>query len=412
MAQLRQETEPGEAGLDPGVLSRLDEHLTRLVDTGRLPGYLVSVARHGRVAHLTTYGFRDREARLPVETDTVWRIHSMTKPVVSVAALMLWEEGRLRLTDPLSRHLPAFAAPRVFVSGSGEEMVTRPAAGPLLVRHLLTHTAGLTYGFYESHPVDALYRAAGVESAGPPGADLAESCDVYARLPLQFDPGTQWNYSVATNVLGRLVEVVSGRSLDVFLAERILGPLGMEDTGFQVTAGQAGRLATMYADDGRGGIRPVAGLPVHERPRFLSGGGGLVATAHDYHRFMELLRGRGELDGVRLLRPETVDTMTSNHLPGGTDLYTFGSPVHRLPDNTGVGFGLGVSVVTDPGITRSPTVRGSYGWSGAGSTTFWITPRQDLTVQFLTQLRPNPATSVIEDVRRLAHGAVAADRPH
>jgi CubicO group peptidase (beta-lactamase class C family) len=407
MAQLRQDVEPGEAGLDAKALDRLDRYLARTVDDGRLPGFLVSVARGGRIAHLTTYGRRDVAAGLPVESDTVWRIYSMTKPVTAVAVLQLAEEGRLGLDDPLETHLPAFAGPRVYTGGMGDEVTTRPAAGPILLRHLLTHTAGLTFGFYFTHPVDALYRAAGLASSSPPGADLAETTDVYARLPLQFDPGTQWNYSVASIVLGRVVEVVSGQPLDTFFAERILGPLGMTDTGFQITDEQAGRLAELYGQTDEGGIEPVPGLPLHGRPRFLSGSGGLVATAHDMHRFMELLRRRGELDGTRLLAPATVDLMTRNHLPGNADLRSYGSrPAHDEPGNDGVGFGFNVSVVIDPTRTQAPSAAGTYGWSGAATTTFWVDPGRDLTFQFMTQVRPKTSLRIFPEVRRLLHEAV------
>ncbi|MFF9220747.1 serine hydrolase domain-containing protein [Streptomyces viridosporus] len=407
MVALEQQVEPDEAGLDPGALERLDRHCARWVDEGRLPGFLLAVARGGRVAHLTTYGARDVAAGLPVRSDTLWRIYSMTKPVASVGALTLAEEGRLSLDDPVGRHLPAFAEPRVYEGGSGDGVRTRPAAGPLLVRHLMTHTAGLTFGFYHTHPVDALYRAAGLESSVVPGASLAETVDLYARLPLQFDPGTQWNYSVASNVLGRVIEVVSGRPLDVFLAERVFRPLGMADAGFQVTDEQAGRLAELYGEAEGGGIEPIAGLPLRGRPRFLSGSGGMVTSAHDMHRFMEFMRRRGELDGVRLLARETVDLMTRNHLPGGADLRAFGSrPAHDDPGNDGVGFGLGVSVVVDPSRTRDPSGPGTYGWSGVATTTFWVDPGRDLTVQFYTQVRPRSSHPVFRDLRRLVHDAV------
>ncbi|MFE9764016.1 serine hydrolase domain-containing protein [Streptomyces sp. NPDC005808] len=406
MGHLRQEVEPPEAGLDPKALARLDQHFAHLVDDGRLPGYLVSVSRHGRIAHLTTYGCRDREAGLPVETDTVWRMYSMTKPVTSVAALMLLEEGRLRLDDLVADFLPSFADPQVYVDGSGPGTKTRPAAQPILIRHLLTQTSGLTFGFYHSHPVDALYREAGLESSVLPGADLAETCEAYARLPLQFEPGTQWNYSVATNVLSRVIEVASGQDLDAFLAERIFAPLGMEDAGFFVTDEQEGRLAELYGETDKGGITPIVGLPLRGRPRCVSGSGGMVATAHDYHRFMELLRLRGELDGTRLLKPETVDLMVANHLPGNADRRTFGSPVHREPGNAGLGFGLGVSVVVDPEITLSPAGQGAYGWSGVAGTTFWVDPANDVTVQFLTQVRPTSSHSIFRELKRLVQEAV------
>ncbi|MGW1026725.1 serine hydrolase domain-containing protein [Streptomyces sp. NPDC002577] len=407
MEQLRQEVEPAEAGLDAAALGRLDRHCARLVDEGRLPGYLVMLARHGKVAHLTTYGCRNREAALPVEKDTLWRMYSMTKPVTSVAALILVEEGLLGLDDPLARYLPAFADPQVYDGGEGTDVKTRPAEGPIRIRHLLTHTAGLTFGFYYSHPVDAIYRAAGLESSVPSGgSDLAETCDLYASLPLQFEPGTQWNYSVATNVLGRVIEVVSGKPLDAFFAERIFGPLGMQDAGFCVTGEQAERLAELYGETADGGITPVPGLPLHGRPRLLSGSGGMVASALDYHRFMEFLRRRGELDGTRLLSQATVDAMVSNQLPGGADLRTFGSSVHAEPGNSGVGFGLGVSVVVDPDRTQTPSHLGTYGWSGVATTTFWIDPQKDLTVQFLTQVRPTGSHALYTDLKRLAHQAI------
>ncbi|MDQ1014895.1 serine hydrolase domain-containing protein [Streptomyces afghaniensis] len=409
MAQLRQDVDPGEAGLDPKALGRLDRHFAGFVEEGRLPGFLVSVARGGRVAHLTTHGLRDIAAGRPVEPDTLWRVYSMTKPVTAVAALLLVEEGRLSLDDPVADHLPAFANPRVYVEGSGADVRTRPATGPILVRHLMTHTSGLTFGFYHTHPVDALYREAGLESSVRPGADLAETIEVYASLPLQFEPGTQWNYSVASNVLGRIIEVVSGQPLDVFCAGRVFRPLGMTDAGFHVTDEQAPRLSEMYGEKEGGGIERIAGLPLRGgRPRFLSGSGGMVASAHDYHRFMEMLRRRGELDGVRLLAPRTVDLMTRNHLPGGADLRAFGSrPAHDEPGNEGVGFGLNVSVVIDPSRTQAPSGLGAHGWSGVATTTFWVDPGRDLTVQFMTQVRPRTSHTVFRDLKRFIHEAVS-----
>ncbi|MFF6779485.1 serine hydrolase [Streptomyces sp. NPDC012510] len=406
MERLRQDADPREAGLDPKILARLDDHLALQVDEGRLPGYLLSLARGGRVAHLTTYGQRDRAARLPVETDTLWRVYSMTKPVTSVAALILVEEGRLSLTDPISRYLPEFAEPRVYESGEGADVRTRPAEQPILVRHLMTHTSGLTFGFYYDHPVDALYRDAGLETSVRPGADLRQTCAEYARLPLQFEPGSQWNYSVSTNVLGRIIEVVSGQALDEFFAERILGPLGMTDAGFRVSPEQLPRLAELYGEREDGSIAPVPGLPLRGRPRFLSGSGGMVATARDYHRFAEFLRRRGELDGVRLLSSESVDLMAGNQLPGDVDIHTYGSPFHRQPGNVGVGFGLGVSVVIDPSVTESPSSRGTFGWTGAATTIFWVDPRRDLTVQFMTQVRRRSSFSVYPELKRLVHEAV------
>ncbi|MFJ9893080.1 serine hydrolase domain-containing protein [Streptomyces sp. NPDC091280] len=407
MAQLRQEVDPDEVGLDHKALDRLDQHFAHYVDVERLPGFLVSVARGGRVAHLTAHGHRDVAARLPVTPDTLYRIYSMTKPVTAVAALLLMEEGKLSLNDPVADHLPAFADMRVYDSGSGADLKTRPVARPMLIRHLMTHTSGLTFAFYHSHPVDALYREAGLESSVPAGADLAETIEVYASLPLQFEPGTQWNYSVSSNVLGRVVEVVSGQRLDEFFAERIFRPLGMPDAGFQVPDEKADRLAELYGDAEGGGIEPILGLPLRGgRPRFLSGSGGMAASPYDVHRFAEFLRRRGELDGVRLLAPETVDLMASNHLPGGVDMRAFGSPAHQEPGNDGIGFGLSVSVVVDPERTQAPAGLGTFGWSGVATTTFWVDPSRDLTVQFMTQLRPKSSLKIMSELKQLVHEAV------
>lgn len=394
MKDLRQEVDPTEADLDPHALARLNAHFTRAVRDARLPGYLLSLSRHGHVAHLTTHGERDRRTHAPVTTDTLWRMYSMTKPVTSVAALMLIEEGRITLDTPLAEILPSFANPQVYVDATH----TRPASNPLLIRHLMTHTAGLTFGFYHDHPVDALYREAGLESSVVPGTTLAETCEAYARLPLQFDPGTAWNYSVATNILGRVIETVSASPLDDFFRDRIFTPLDMRDAGFHVTPEQAPRLAELYGETETGGIEPVPGLPLHTRPKLLSGSGGMVATARDYHRFMEFLRRKGELNGTRLLTPHSVTLMTSNHLPHHTDLHNYGTPPHRTQTNKNTGFGLGVSV--------GPT--GTYGWSGVASTTFWVDPAHDLTVQFLTQVRPKAGNPFFQDLRRLVAEAIIA----
>src|SRR3984893_18601536 len=252
MAELKAEADPAEVGLDPARLERVDRHFRRYVDDGRLPGWLLVVSRHGRLANVSSYGARDMEAGLPVETDTLWRIYSMTKPIISVAAMMLYEEGAFELTDPVSAFIPAFADVRVYAGGSDQRPVTVPATEPVRIWHLLTHTAGLTYGFLRVHPVDALYRAAGFEWGTPSGMDLAQACEAWAGFPLLFQPGTEWNYSVATDVLGRVVEIASGQRLDEFFAARILGPLGMTDTAFHVGEDGAGRLAALYMPDGGG----------------------------------------------------------------------------------------------------------------------------------------------------------------
>jgi CubicO group peptidase (beta-lactamase class C family) len=412
MSELKAEVDPAEVGFDPERLQRLDRHFARYVDDGRLPGWLITVSRHGRLAHVSWYGSRDREADLPVEAGTLWRIYSMTKPVTSVAAMMLAEEGGLELTDPVSTFIPSFAGVRVYAGGSDLRQVTTPATEPVRIWHLLTHTAGLSYGFHRVHPVDAMYRAAGFEWATPPGVDLAEACDIWAGIPLLFQPGAEWNYSVATDVLGRVIEVVSGQSLDEFFAERILRPLGLTNTAFYA-GGDAARLAALYRP-GPGGTAvrlDALDAAARERPAMLSGGGGLVSTAADYHRFTQMLlrcadSPAGELDGTRLLSPRTVSYMSRNHIPGGLDLEAFGRPLYAESPFRGVGFGLGFAVVIDPVPGQVDCSVGELSWGGAASTAFWIDQEEELTVSFFTQLLPSSAYRIRPQLRQLVYQAL------
>ena len=408
MTSLKVEVEPAEVGFDAGRLARIDTHLAAYVDDGRLPGWLVLVARHGQIAHLATYGQRDVEAGLPLEHDTVFRIYSMTKPVTSVAAMMLWEEGAFELKDRVSRFIPSFADVRVYRSGSSVKPVLEPAGEPVRIWHLLTHTSGLTYGFHHAHPVDAMYRAAGSEWGHPPGADLAAACDIYASLPLVFQPGTEWNYGVSTDVLGRVVEVASGQSLDRFLAERIFEPLGMAETAFSVPPSDLDRLAALYVPGpaGQATRMDAMGDEAKTQPRCLSGGGGLVSTAADYHRFTQMLRNQGELDGHRLLGSRTVRYMAQNHLPGHADLEQFGRPLFAETTFDGVGFGLGFSVVMDPVANKVPSSPGEYAWGGAASTAFWVDPVEDITCLFLTQLLPSSTYPLRSELKRFVYAAL------
>lgn len=401
------EVDPAEVGMDAVRLARIDRHFTRYVDDGRLAGWHAVVARDGRVVHSTTHGLRDEEAGLPVTGDTRWRLYSMTKPITSVAAMILWERGLLELTDPISRWLPAFAEPRVYVKGSAAKPLLEPSTEPIRVWHLLTHTAGLTYGFHHAHPVDEIYRAAGFEFASPPGLDLAGCVDVLASLPLAHRPGAEWNYSHATDVLGRLVEVVSGRPLDRFLAEEILTPLGMTSTGF--VADDAERLARLYALDpetGRRGPSDGMGRSALSTPTVLWGGAGLIGTAGDYHRFVQMLARGGERDGVRILGPRTVSYMARNHLPGGADLEEFGRPLFAEMPFAGVGFGLGFSVVLDPVAHRTGVSVGEIAWGGLASTAFWVDPVERVTALFFTQLMPSSAYPIRSQFRQLVYQAL------
>jgi CubicO group peptidase (beta-lactamase class C family) len=413
MTGLKAEVDPAEVGFDPARLDRIGRHFKRYVDDGRLPGWLITVSRHGQLAHVSAYGARDVEAGLPVADDTLWRIYSMTKPVTSVAAMMLYEEGGFELTDPVSRYIPAFGSARVFSGGSDIRPLTVPATEPVRVWHLLTHTSGLTYGFLRAHPVDAIYRAQGFEWASPRDLDLAGCCDAWAGMPLLFQPGAEWNYSVASDVLGRVVEVVSGQSLDEFLAGRLLGPLGMTDTAFWAGPDQAPRLGALYTPgpDGRAGRLDSFGQAAYKAPRFLSGGAGLVSSAADYHRFTQMLLHRpdspaGELGGTRLLSPRTVAYMTRNHLPGGADLETFGRPLFAEAPLRGTGFGLGFAVVTDPAAGKTLTSAGEFSWGGAASTAFFVDPAEQLTVSFFTQLLPSSAHPIRSQLRQLVYQAL------
>ena len=408
MTTLEVEVEPGDVGFDAARLARIDAHFARYVDDGRLPGWLVLVARDGQIAHLATYGQRDVEAGLPVETDTIFRIYSMTKPVTSVAAMMLYEEGAFELKDPVSRFIPSFKHLRVYTSGSALNPQTEPATEPMRIWHLLTHTSGLTYGFHHTHPVDAMYRAAGYEWGSPPGVDLAAACDAWASLPLVFQPGAEWNYGVSTDVLGRVVEVASGQSLDQFFRERIFEPLGMNETGFAVGTSDVDRLAALYIP-GAGGVATrmdAMGDLAKTTPDLLSGGGGLVSTAADYHRFTQMLLRGGALDGTRLLGPRTVDYMTDNHLPGGADLEQIGRPLFAETTFDGVGFGLGFSVMTNPVANKVLGNAGEFAWGGAASTAFWVDPVDDITCVFLTQLLPSSTYPIRTELKRLVAQAL------
>ncbi len=319
MSAIFPEVDPPHVGLDQTRLDSLGRHFDRYVADRKIPGFLAVVTRRGQVAYVGRGGFRDLEIGAPVETDTRFRIYSMTKPVTSVAAMICYEEGLIALDDPLSKFIPEFGETRVFAGGSSVRPVTVRMLEPIRIWHLMTHTAGLTYGWMFNHPVDAMYRSAGFEWDPPSGLDLAGCCRRLAQLPLRCQPGTEWNYSTATDVLGRVVETASGQSFEDFLAERVFAPLGMKETSFHVEGGGAEKLAVLYMPDACTGLATRAahmGESVLSRPRAPSGGSGLVSTAADYHRFTQMLLRRGELDGVRILGPRTVAYMTRNHLPG------------------------------------------------------------------------------------------------
>ncbi len=404
MAAIAQVAEASDIGLDAGRLWRLEERLKGYADDGAWPGSLIVIARGGRVGYVHAAGWLDLSSRRPVRADAVWRMYSMTKPVTSVAALMLCEEGRLRLTDPVADYIPAFADARVYQFGPASAPVTVPAREPVRVWHLLTHTSGLTYPHWMRDAVDDAYRR-DLARRGVP-ATLEALCDRVGRLPLLFEPGTEWNYSMSTDVLARVVEVVSGHGLDAFFAERIFRPLGMSDTGFAPVADEE-RLATLYAHD------PDAGAVLPAPPEralgmaFPTGGTGLWSTAADYQHFVDMLRGGGALGGERLLSPASVHLMRQNHLPGGRDIATAARPGTLAREFPGRGFGLGFAVLTDPVAAHTIAPAGEHSWGGAAGTEFWIDPVRDLTVVFFTQVLGAPREHALRrELRWLVYQAV------
>jgi CubicO group peptidase (beta-lactamase class C family) len=402
-------TDPAELGVDAARLARADAHLARYVDDGRLAGWQLHITRRGRTVHHSTYGQRDLEAGLPVEDDTLWRIYSMTKPITSVVAMQLYEEGALRLQDEVSRYLPAFSGMQVLVGGNVDQPRTRPATEPVRLWHLLTHTAGLSYAFTRSSLLDDLYARRGADPISSPDLSLEQMCDRWASLPLLFEPGTAWNYSVATDVLGRVVEVATGKRLDEVFAERVLGPLGMAATRWWVSGDDVQRLAALYAphpETGRAVRYDALGAAALREPALHSGGGGLVSTAADYARFTAMLLGGGELDGVRVLGPRTLAYMGRNHLPGGGTLTSLGRGQFAEVTYDGVGFGLGFSVSVDPVATKVTATPGELAWGGLASTAFWVDRTEELAVHFYTQLVPSSTHPIRTELRQLVYAAL------
>ena len=407
---LEVETRPEDMGMSSAQLEHLSRHLDAYVDDGRLPGVYCLVARQNKVVYLHHYGRRDIENDRPVELDTIYRFFSMSKPITSVATMQLYEQGRIKLTDAVETYIPSFADMQVWDGGSAEKPRLRPASTKMTIHHLLTHMSGLTYGFMHAHPVDTIYRKSGFDF-GIRHEGLAATCDALAELPLMCDPGAAWNYSHSTDVLGRIVEVVSGKSFGQYLQDHILGPLGMVDTGFRVRDGQAHRLASNYFPHPQTGMAALLDAadtsPFQNDPTWEGGGGGLVSTMSDYHRFCQMLMNGGTLDGQRIIGRKTLQFMTMNHLPGGKDLQSSGTPLWSETPYIGVGFGLGFSVQIDPAQTQVISSPGEFAWGGAASTAFWCDPAEDLHVIFLTQLVPSSHHPIRPELKQLVYGALS-----
>ena len=398
-------------GMSASRLARLDRFLAeRYIAAGRLPCAQLLVARGGQVVHQSVLGQASLEDRTALVEDSIVRIYSMTKPITSVAFMMLVEEGLVALDDPVHRYIPSWRDLRVYTAGIPGAWQTRPCDAPMRIIDLLRHTSGLTYGFQVRSNVDAAYRKARVEPFEQ-AAGLEGFVEGLARIPLEFSPGTAWNYSVATDVLGYLVGKISGIAFEDFLQQRILGPLGMGDTAFQVPDHKAARLAQCYQLSPEGKLVPsTLGRNFREKPGAPSGGGGLVSTAADYLRFCEAMRCGGALGGgadeVRLLGPKTVALMRANHLPGGRDLADLSVSMFSEASYQGVGFGLGFAMTTDVAKTGVAGSLGEYWWGGAASTAFWIDPVEDLSVVFLTQFMPSSLYPIRRELRTMVNAAI------
>lgn len=397
---------PEEVGLSSDRLERVDGWMRRLVEDGKLPGVQVMVMRRGGIAFSREHGQADIRRGKPMAPDTIVRIYSMTKPLASVAAMMLYEQGRFQLDDPIARVLPCFKDMRVAAGGMWGKIDTVPAEREITFRDLLTHTSGLTYGFLQSTLIDGLYRDRGIDFQTSP-LSLGDLVEQAAALPLLAQPGTEWNYSIATDVLGHLVAVLSGMPFGDFLRERVIGPLGMVDTDFHIAQDKIGRFASNYTrgPDGRPKLIDDAVEGPYATPRLIaSGGGGLVGTAADYMRFCRFMLNKGELDGVRLLSRKTVELMTMNHLGG--DMASMGQPRFSESPYFGIGFGLGFSIMLDPAKAQILGTPGEYAWGGAASTAFWCDPEEDMAVVLLTQLMPSSTYPIRRELRVLAYQAI------
>jgi len=385
---------PEDVGLSAQQLRRIDEHLeSRYLNAGKLAGCLTLVARRGEVVHLSPLGFRDLERQAAMREDSIFRFYSMTKPITSVALMTFYEQGYFQLDDPVRKFIPEWADLRVYNSGNRPNFVTSSCDRPMTIRDLMTHMSGLTYGFTERTIVDAAYRDLLIGTLGQAKqGSLRDMIENLATLPLEFSPGSAWNYSVSTDVLGYLTEVFSGQTFDRVLQERVLEPLGMTDTGFSVPPESVDRFAANYERAPDKTLRLLddpEDSHYLQRPTLLSGGGGLVSTASDYFRFCQMMLNGGELDGARILGRKTIELMTMNHLPDGQDLTDLSVGPFSETTYEGNGFGLGFSITLDLTKTQGAGSPGDYGWGGAASTIFWIDPAEELIVIFLTQLMPS-----------------------
>jgi CubicO group peptidase (beta-lactamase class C family) len=410
------ELAPEKAGFSAARLERITEHLNRAyIAPGKIAGCQVLVARHGHAAYFRSFGQMDRERAKPMRDDAIFRIYSMTKPITSVALMTLYEQGYFQLNDPVHRFVPEWRDQRVWVSGDGASMETVKPDRPVSMRDMLCHTGGLTYGAAlvslgapdSGHPVDKAYAQAGVRRGD--GETLSEFVKKLGRVPLRYQPGQAWQYSLSTDVCGALVEIISGKRFDKYLQETIFDPLKMTDTSFWVRPEKLPRFAANYR---RGGDKSLKLIDDPEKstylkePTFLSGGGGLTGTTHDYWRFCEMIRRGGELDGARILGPRTIELMHRNHLKDGKDLTALAIGSFSETANEGVGFGLGFATTLDA-VKSGSIVGDDFYWGGAAATIFWVDQKDDLVVVFMTQLMPSGAFNFRGQLKSIVYSSIA-----
>ena len=398
---------PASVGLDGKVMGNIRDYLKeQYVEPGKYVGTLTLVARKGEIAYLDALGFMDRENKKAMQEDAIFSIYSMSKPITSIALMQLYEKSLFRLDDPIHWHIPSWRNLRVYESGLYPNFLTSRPKRHMTIRDLLSHMSGLTYDFMLRTNVDAAYRKTKLQATG----DLQAMIDTLAQLPLEFSPGDQWNYSVSTDVCGYLVEHFSGMKLDKYFQKHIFDPLGMEDTGFSCAKEKVDRLASLYEQHPKKGpvlVDPGGAKTARVKKRkMLSGGGGLLSTMSDYYRFCSMLLNQGELDGTRIIGRKTLAMMASNHLPDNKDLTEMSQSAFSETTYQGVGFGLGFSVILDPVKTQSLTDVGEYGWGGAASTVFWVNPKEEMVVIFLTQLLPSSTYQVRRELRSLIYSSL------
>ena len=398
---------PASVGLDGKVMGNIRDYLKeQYVEPGKYVGTLTLVARKGEIAYLDALGFMDRENKKAMQEDAIFSIYSMSKPITSIALMQLYEKSLFRLDDPIHWHIPSWRNLRVYESGLYPNFLTSRPKRHMTIRDLLSHMSGLTYDFMLRTNVDAAYRKTKLQATG----DLQAMIDTLAQLPLEFSPGDQWNYSVSTDVCGYLVEHFSGMKLDKYFQKHIFDPLGMEDTGFSCAKEKVDRLASLYEQHPKKGpvlVDPGGAKTARVKKRkMLSGGGGLLSTMSDYYRFCSMLLNQGELEGTRIIGRKTLAFMASNHLPDNKDLTEMSQSAFSETTYQGVGFGLGFSVILDPVKTQSLTDVGEYGWGGAASTFFWINPKEEMVVIFLTQLLPSSTYQVRRELRSLVYSSL------